>query len=288
MNDFVTVLSSGFVLVMDGAMGTELLRLTRSACLECGEAYNLGQGDIVRSIHHSYLDAGADVLLTNTFQANPAALSRRGLEDRHHDIWEAAIRLARLNHERPHFILADIGPIENCTVAIAAKILSECVNVDGVLLETWSSLDALKRFVDRRSSASLPLLVSFTFHRTKDYLTFKGIRPEHCAREARRYGAVAIGANCGKEIGMPDILEIVKRYRNACDLPIFVRPNAGSPTKKGWRFPRTPQTMAAALPTLLEAGIAMVGGCCGTTPQHIQQFRAVVDEWNRAKGNRPL
>jgi 5-methyltetrahydrofolate--homocysteine methyltransferase len=127
------------------------------------------------------------------------------------------------------------------------------------------------------------LLVSFTFHRTKDLVTFKGIPPEHCAREARRYGAAAIGANCGKEIGMDDMLEIVKRYRDVCDLPIFVRPNAGSPTKKGWRYPRTPATMAAALPALLEAGIAMVGGCCGTTPDHIRQFRLVVDEWNRSK-----
>jgi 5-methyltetrahydrofolate--homocysteine methyltransferase len=276
MCDIVTALSSGRVLVMDGAMGTELMRLTRSSSLGCSEAYNLGQGDLVRSIHRSYLDAGADVLLTNTFQANPHALARCDLEEQHHDIWQAAIRLSNLEHERSRYVLADVGPVENCTVASAARIIGECV-------ETWSSLDALKRFVDRRNSASLPLLVSFAFHRTKDLLTIKGISPEHCAREARRYGAAAIGANCGKEIGMPDMLEIVKRYRCVCDLPIFVRPNAGSPTKKGWRYPRTPQTMAAALPALLEAGIAMVGGCCGTTPQHIRQFRVVVDEWNRTK-----
>jgi 5-methyltetrahydrofolate--homocysteine methyltransferase len=284
MKDLVTILQSGTVLVMDGAMGTELLRLTRSSSLGCGEAYNLGQGDLVRSIHQSYLDAGADVILTNTFQANPAALAPRDLVEHHHEIWQAAIDLAHLDHPRPRYILADIGPIENLTLKIAEDTLAECVDVDAILLETWSSLGALKRFVDRRNSASLPLLVSFTFHRTRDLLTFKGIPPEHCAREARRYGAAAIGANCGKEIGMDDMLEIVKRYRDVCDLPIFVRPNAGSPTKKGWRYPRTPATMAAALPALLEAGIAMVGGCCGTTPDHIRQFRQVVDEWNRSKG----
>jgi methionine synthase I (cobalamin-dependent) len=154
-------------------------------------------------------------------------------------------------------------------------------------LETWSSLDDLKRFVDRRDSASLPLLVSFTYHRTKDLMTIQGVRPEACAREAERYGAVAIGANCGKEIGMEDMLEIVKRYRSVCELPIFVRPNAGTPTqgsgrlRSRLRYPRSPSTMAAALPALLEAGIAMIGGCCGTTPEHIAQFRAVVDEWNQ-------
>jgi 5-methyltetrahydrofolate--homocysteine methyltransferase len=281
MNNLVTALRSGRVLVMDGAMGTELMRLTQSSTLGCCEVYNLLQEDLVQSIHRAYLDTGAEVLLTNTFQANPVALGRRDLEERRHDIWQAAIRLAHLDHERSHCVLADIGPVENCTVAIAERMLSECVDVDGILLETWSSLDDLKHFVDRRNSASLPLLVSFTFQRTKDLQTFTGITPERCASEARRYGAVAIGANCGKEIGMEDMLEIVKRYRDACDLPTFVRPNAGSPTKTGWRYPRTPETMAAALPALLEAGIAMIGGCCGTTPEHIRQFRWVVDEWNR-------
>src|SRR5262249_12215128 len=182
MKDLVTILQSGKVLVMDGAMGTELLRLTRSSSLGCGEAYNLGQGDFVRSIHQAYLDAGADVILTNTFQASPDALATCDLVEHHHEIWQAAIGLAHLDHPRPHYILADIGPIENLTLKIAEDTLAECVDVDAILLETWSSPGALKRFVDRRNSARLPLLASFTFHRTNDLLTFKGISPEHCAR----------------------------------------------------------------------------------------------------------
>lgn len=266
-------------------MGTELLRLDHtSAPLDYSEAHNLVNAGLVRSIHRSYLATGADVLLTNTFQANPVVLARYGDEFHHHRIWQEAIRLAR--RDSPRFVLADIGPVENLTVDIASTVLAECVNVDGVLLETWSSLDDLKRFVDRRHSASLPLLVSFTFHRTKDLMTIQGVRPEDCAREAARYGAIAVGANCGKEVGMADMLEIVKRYRDACDLPIFIRPNAGTPVKTGRRYPRTPATMAAALPALLEAGIAMIGGCCGTTPEHIAQFRLVVDEWNATKAKK--
>jgi 5-methyltetrahydrofolate--homocysteine methyltransferase len=97
---------------------------------------------------------------------------------------------------------------------------------------------------------------------------------------------VAIGANCGKEIDMDDMVRIVERYRSACDLPIFVRPNAGTPkrTRSGWRYPRTPAAMAAGLPALLEAGVTMVGGCCGTTPEHIRAFRKVVDAWNQRRG----
>ena len=280
MNPFVTALRSGKVLLMDGAIGTEILRLMRTMVVGRFEQINLFDRELVRSIHRSYLDAGADVLLTNTFQTNPVALGRCGVENHHHQIWQVAIKLAHLDHPRPHYTLADVGPIENLTPEIVAAILEECVGVDGILLETWSSLEALMHFVDRPRAAALPLLVSFTFHRTGDLMTFTGARPEDCARAAQRYGAVALGVNCGKEIGMTDMAEIVRRYREVCDLPIFVRPNAGSPSKSGWRYPRTPETMAAALLPLLEAGAAMVGGCCGTTPDHIRAFRDVVDAWN--------
>lgn len=282
MHDLVTTLRSGTVLVMDGAIGT-LLRSAPASPEEYGEAFNLLNPDRVRSIHGSYLDAGADVLLTNTFQANPAALARHGDEGHHQRIWQTAIALAHVDHPRPRYVLADIGPFDDLTADVATQILAECVNVDGVLLETWTSLHHLKQFVDRPRPPNQPLFVSFTFHRVKDFVTIHGMLPETCATEAQRYGVAAIGANCGKEIGMDDMLEIVKRYRDVCDLPIFVRPNAGTPTKKGLRYPRTPATMAAALPALLEAGIAMIGGCCGTTPEHIREFRAVVDEWNQAK-----
>ncbi|MSQ95875.1 MAG: hypothetical protein EXR98_15155 [Gemmataceae bacterium] len=279
MNDFVATLRSGCVLLMDGAMGTELLRLTRFPSPKWGEQYNLTHPEFIESIHRSYLDSGADVLLTNTFQANPVTAARRGLQTQHHDVWQAAIRLAHLNHPRPRYVLADVGPIENLTLKVAADTLAECLDVDGILLETWSSLDALKKFVDR--PGRLPLLVSFTFHRVKDLVTFQGVPPEQCARVAQKYGVVAVGANCGKTIGMEDMLEIVKRYRGACDLPIFVRPNAGTPEKMGWRYPRTPATMAAALPALLDEGVAMIGGCCGTTPEHIRAFRKVIDGYLR-------
>lgn len=270
MQDFISALCSGKVLVMDGAMGTEIMRRAGQCVDDAG---------LINTIHRDYVDAGADVVLTNTFQANPVELAKRGDERTLHSIWDAAIRLAKAG--RPRFVLADIGPIEKLTVEIAAQVLAECVDVDAVLLETLSSLVELKGFVDRRRNDRLPVLVSFTFHRTKALMTFQGISPEHCAREAQRYGASAIGANCGKEIGMDDMLEIVKRYRGACDLPIFVKPNAGTPLRSGLRYPRTPIAMAAALMPLLEAGIAMIGGCCGTTPEHIREFRAVVDEWNR-------
>jgi 5-methyltetrahydrofolate--homocysteine methyltransferase len=294
MSKFITALRSGRVLLMDGAMGTELQRWIRAPSFEGFEEFNLTHPGLVRAIQHIYLHATAEVLLTNTFQANPAALASQNLADRHHAIWEAALRIAREAGPEPHFVLADVGPVEKLNYANATAIILECQYADGILLQTWSSLDALKQFVDARGDVcgpAPPLLVSFTYHRdnpSHELTTFTGARPEECARAAVDAGAAAVGANCGKDIRMQDMAELVKRYRTVCDLPLFVRPNAGTPTltEAGWQYPHSPQAMAAALPPLLEGGIAMVGGCCGTTPEHLRFFRKEIDAWLRMKGNR--
>jgi methionine synthase I (cobalamin-dependent) len=175
---------------------------------------------------------------------------------------------------RPHFVVADMGPVKNLTEDIAASILRDCAGVDAVLLETWTSLDDLATFA---RLATVPLMVSFTF--AHDQLE-TGI-VETFARAAMQANVIALGANCGKDIDMADMLAIVRRYRAVCDLPIFVRPNAGTPTQVDgiWVYPRTPEAMAAGVPALVEAGIAMIGGCCGTTPEHVRAMR----EWKEPR-----
>jgi 5-methyltetrahydrofolate--homocysteine methyltransferase len=221
---------------------------------------NASGSDVVATIHASYVTSHADVLLTNTFMMGAD-----------HAAWQAAIACAR--KARPRFLLADVGPFEHVTSKIASAILDEAQSTDGVLLETWTSFADLEIFARARPGA-LPMLVSFTY--LHDGLTtFAGATPEECARVAEQCGAVAVGANCGKEIDMADMLRIVEHYRSASTLPIFVRPNAGTPVNG--RYPRTPAAMAAELPALLDAGLAMIGGCCGTTPEHIRAFREVVE-----------
>src|SRR5262249_22058480 len=132
---------------------------------------------------------------------------------------------------------------------------------------------------------SLPVLFSLTAQRGPDgrLITFAGHRLDQQARRAKRhYDIAALGFNCGREIGVDDLLAVVRRYRELTDLPIFVRPNAGTPPCVGarWVSRRTPADMAARLPELLEAGVSMVGGCCGTTPDHIAAFRPILDAWN--------
>jgi 5-methyltetrahydrofolate--homocysteine methyltransferase len=131
---------------------------------------------------------------------------------------------------------------------------------------------------------SVPVLLSLTYqrHASGELCTRSKHPPEWFAMQAKPYGVAALGVNCGRDIGMEDVIDIVRRYRQVTDLPLFARPNAGTPAADGERliYPHTPEQMAARLPELLEAGASMVGGCCGTTPEHIAAFRPIIDEWN--------
>ena len=114
--------------------------------------------------------------------------------------------------------------------------------------------------------------------------TRQGYTPGQWARKTDNISAIiAIGVNCGREIGMKECVEIVQQYRDNTSRPIFVRPNAGSPKLRNekWVYPHSPEYMASWLPELLEAGATMIGGCCGTTPAHIAAFKKVIDEWNK-------
>lgn len=283
VRDLVANLRSGPVLVMDGAMGTELMRRGQSCSFPYCELFNQTRPELVRAIHQSYLDAGAEVLLTNTFQAHSAALERNDCPYSLHTIWQSAIQLARCNPKRGHHVLAAIGPMQRVTKKIAAGLLAECVDVSGVLLETWTSAVHLQRFAEL---AQLPVLISFTFRRGSRLTTHQGASPETCARQAHNANVAALGANCGSEIGLEDLKEIIDRYRSACDLPIFVRPNAGTPTGNARKYPLEPEAMAEGIEALLDAGVRMIGGCCGTTPEHIRAIRRAVDRWERRSRSR--
>ncbi len=287
MSRFLEALHSGRVWLMDGAMGTELQR----AGLEpgaCGELWNVSEPERVRAIHRAYLEAGAQLLLTNTFQANPAALAKRGKSGQLEAINRAALELARSVAGPDRFVLADIGPIgHEWRKEEMAQVVQSVRGADALLLETYSDLHALwavKYACLPSLEGSVPVLLSITYRRMADgVLTTQGGQPpEVFGRLAQQYGVTALGVNCGRDIGMDEIIDIIRRYRQVTDLPLFARPNAGTPERVGdrWVYPQTPEAMAGQLPQLLEAGVAMFGGCCGTTPAHIAAFRPQVDEWN--------
>jgi len=277
-------LHSGRVILMDGAMGTELICRGARPGAECLELRNLTHPEDIWAIHQAYLESGAECLTTNTFQANSCALARYGLHDRLDEIWQVALHLAREHAGYQPLVLADVGPWPGpLDPDVDRAILRACRGADAVLLETWSDPRAAEFFAVMRgypridaNGPYVPLLASFTFRRSAGgrLETFSGVEPEGCVEPIEPW-ADALGANCGVDIDMDDLLEIVSRYRAVTDLPLFVRPNAGTPDAEG-RYPRTPVALAAKLPALLDAGVAMVGGCCGTTPAHIAAFHEVI------------
>ncbi len=309
MSRFLGALHSGRVLLMDGAMGTELQRAgIREG--ECYELWNLTHPDRVRAIHQAYLDAGAECLLTHTFQANPAVLTRHGQLKQWKAIHQAAFGLAKGVCGPNHFLLADLGPYLwlHAPVELEESYPSLICSLkpDAVLLETMSHqadlLDWIHDRVQHQAETRVPLLFSATYGRdsagqlgTGGGKNRKPHPPEYFAEWAewirerkwnRAVNVAALGVNCGRDIGMDEILEIIRRYRKVTDLPLFARPNAGTPTRIGdrWVYPHTPEKMAARLPELLEAGVTLVGGCCGTTPEHIAAFRPIMDDWNARHG----
>src|SRR5438876_2835437 len=293
MSRFLEALQSGRVLLMDGAMGTELQRASLQPG-ECGELWNLTEPQRVRAIHQAYVDAGAQCLLTNTFQANPTALAKRGKSEQVEAINRSGLELARLVAGPSRFVLADIGPIdEKWGPQQMMHVVQSLRTADAILLETYSDLHALWAIkyacLPSLDAENVPLLLSITYRRTDAGIltTHGGQPPEVYGRLARQYGVTALGVNCGRDIGMGEIIEIIRRYRQVTDLPLFARPNAGTPERsaKRWLHPPTAADMAARLPELLEKGWGMIGGCCGTTPKHIAAFRPILDEWNKRHTN---
>jgi 5-methyltetrahydrofolate--homocysteine methyltransferase len=306
---------------MDGALGTELQRAGLHPG-EPGERWNLTRPAEVRAVHAAYARAGAEVLLTNTFQANPTALARHGLESQLEAMNQAAVRLARAAVGAGGFVLGDVGPIlggaghtEFADRAALRRVLASLEGVDGVLFETCSSpaaLAAVEYALHRAPEVEgLPLLLSLTYHRDPagQLVTFSGHPPETYARHAERHGVAALGVNCGKDVGLDEVLEILRRYKALTDLPLFARPNAGSPRsqesgvrgQKGvgerrpqpltthhspsWVYPRGPDEMAARVLEVVQAGARMVGGCCGTSPATIARFQEVLGVHARREGD---
>ena len=284
MATFLESLHSGRVLLMDGAMGTELQR-AGMAERECYELWNLTHPDKVRAIHQAYVAAGAECILTHTFQSNPQALARYGQEAALEQINSAALDIARSAAPSPLFVLADIGPIQGDESAFRRTLRSLCM-ADAFLLETWSHLPPhLQGSVHEQNwnPHRVPVLFSITCRlHPQTAKPIADVALPALADWAHTCGIAALGVNCGKEIGMEDIRDLVLRLRQVTDLPLFARPNAGTPRRffGRWLYPRAPLDMALQLPELLDAGVSMLGGCCGTTPETIEAFRKIVDSWN--------
>lgn len=283
------------VLVGDGAMGTQLI----AQGLPMGgsaEEWNLSHADRIRGVHQAYVDAGCDLLLTNTFGGNPLALARHGLADRAYEINLTAARMARDCIGARGYVLGDVGPfggflqpLGNTTrgeLEEAARVQIAALadgGVDALIFETMTALEELAVVIQaaRRQARRLPIIGSLTYDRLADggFRTMTGVTAKDAVEFLVRSGVDAVGCNCGTGIHAGDYVELVIQVRRHCDRPIVVQPNAGQPRLDRGRivYDETPATMAAVVPDLVRAGASVVGGCCGTTPEHVRMFRRQID-----------
>ncbi len=283
------------VLVCDGAMGTMLQAAGVSLDISLPEL-SLTREDLVKAIHGAYIAAGADVIETNTFGACSTRLGRHGIEGSVADINLAAARAARAAAaaaDRPVLVAGSVGPatpagsrgrVSNAVLREAFKeqigALAEG-GVDMIIFETFGSLNELTEAINaaRDVAPNLPIVAQMTF--LEDGKTLAGETPAEVATKLDSMGVAAIGVNCTH--GPQGLLDILSELSKHTTLPLAAQPNAGSPTFVDGRFQYTtdPAYLARYAARYVQAGAALVGGCCGTTPAHVEAIAAAV------KGLRP-
>lgn len=282
MPDFLKQLNSDHILIADGATGTML----QKAGLPIGvapERWNLENPDAVLNHYLAYIDAGSDIILTNTFGGSSIRLKRDNLDSDCHIINLRAAELARQAAGSSVVVFGDLGPTgelisplgllsENEVVESFAMQVKALVQggVDAILIETMSDITEAKAALKGvRQVTDLPVIISFSFD--THGRTMMGVKPEQAAEEIWSLGVSAIGANCGRTLS--ETLKAIQEIRMAVpDAVLFAKPNAGLPHTDGSElvYDVTPEIMAEYALMFFDAGVKIFGGCCGSTPEHIK------------------
>jgi len=273
--------------VFDGAMGTMLYG--KGFFLNvCYDELCVKHPELVREVHEAYVRAGAELLETNTFGANPIKLATYGLADETETINRAAAALAREASGGRASVVGAIGPLgiriepfgptsrADARALFARQVAGLLAGgVDGFILETFSDTDEIRAALEAvRGACDLPVVAQMTVG--TDGLTHYGTDPDTFAKLLTEWGADVIGVNCS--VGPAGVLEAVEKLVKATDRPISAQPNAGLPKDVGDRkiYLASPEHMASYARRMVEAGARFVGGCCGTTPEHIKKIRDYV------------
>jgi methionine synthase / methylenetetrahydrofolate reductase (NADH) len=275
------------VLVCDGAMGT-MLYAKGVFINKSFDALNLTQPDLVAQVHEEYVRAGADVIETNTFGANRIKLGSFGLAEKLHDINEQGARIARGAADDRAYVAGSIGPLGiriepwgKTGVDEAREYFREQAQaladggVDLFILETFRDLNEIGAAIDAiRSFSDLPIVAQMTTE--EDGNTLDGTPPEKFAPELERRGATLIGVNCA--VGPAPMLDTIERMAAVSKLKLSAQPNAGKPRDVEGRniYLCSPEYMASYARRFMLHNVRIVGGCCGTTPEHIRQLKQAV------------
>lgn len=291
MSKIIQEIQKGRVLVSDGAWGTFLQQKGLKPG-ECPEEWNISRASDIFDIAQSYIEAGADMIETNSFGGNYFKLKNYGLENRVSEINKAAAEISRKAAGSERFVLGSVGPtgklllMEEVTEnelyeAFKEQSMAlEAGGVDAIMIETMTDLDEARIAVKAaKENTGCDVFCTMTFDKIigGEYRTMMGISPTEMTEVLVEAGAAVIGANCGN--GIADMIGIVKEIRQVNSaIPILIHANAGLPHYHNGEttFPETPDDMAGNVKEIAEAGANIIGGCCGTTPNHICKVREVV------------
>ena len=285
MEAFKERVARGDILISDGAMGT-YLQAKGLKPGECMESWCISHPEVVKGIHEDYIAAGSDILETNSFGGTSYKLEPYGLAHKVRELNLAAVALAKHAGAGKVYVAAAVGPT-GCIVedeggdvtpqdlynAFKEQVVAlEEGGADALCIETMASLtEALQAIKAARDNTKLPVICTFTFDAgARGFRTMMGVTPERAAREAVAAGADIVGANCGN--GIVNMIEVTRQMRAAQPItPILINANAGMPVLEGEKtvFKETPEFMASKVSDLIKAGAQIIGGCCGTTPDHI-------------------
>jgi 5-methyltetrahydrofolate--homocysteine methyltransferase len=278
-------------LVVDGGWGT-LLMARGLQPGECPELWNTTKPEAIRAIAREYLEAGAEIITTNSFGGSRCKLSKFGLEDQTDALNEAAAACLREAAGDAAFVMGSVGPTGHFLMMgdITEEAMFEAFKeqaqalerggADVICVETMSAIDeACLAVRAAKEHTGLEVICSFTYASQSDgvYRTMMGVSPAQMAEAALAAGADILGSNCS--FGPQELVEVVAAIHQAAPgIPIMVNPNAGQPvhTDEGDTYPETPESMAGYVPAFIAAGANLIGGCCGSTPAHIRAIAAAV------------
>ena len=292
MKTLMERIAAGEVLISDGAMGT-FLHAKGLGPGECPESWCVSHPDVVKGIAEAYVAAGSDIVETNSFGGSAFKLKMYGFAGNVREFNRAAAALAREAVAGKGYVAASVGPTGHIVEEEGGDVTSGQLydafreqvtalaegGADAICVETMSSIrEAVEAIKASRENTTLPVICTFTFEPgAKGFRTMMGLRPDRAAKEAAAAGAHIVGANCGN--GIANMIEITRQMRAAVPgAPILVHANAGAPVVENGKtvFKETPEYMASRVKELIAAGANIIGGCCGTNPEHIAAMARAV------------
>ncbi|MFX1507506.1 MAG: homocysteine S-methyltransferase family protein [Promethearchaeota archaeon] len=290
--DFLSLLHEKEIILFDGALGTELM-LRGLKPREAPDIWNIEHPEVIREVFQKYYDAGSDIVQTATFRANGVALEKYGIQDQLEEINKSSGEILQSVCPENKCVIGDIGPSGEFLEPVGKASINElklgfqkqakalAPYVDAWHLETFSDIREMKAAVLAvQIESNKPIIASMTYKRTpKGYFTIMGNTVVDCVSELLDSGVAVIGSNC--TLSSDDFFDLMKNMRAvAPKAPLSIKPNAGNPQLENGKsvYKQLPEDFAKDIKKILEYDGQIVGGCCGTGPNHIKLLRKIIDE----------